>query len=178
MRNQFVTIAAAMRVLCLATRKNALWLFILAYAVTACVWNPSAVADAWWLIFVPVWIFAHRRQNPDQRPGAALLVSSLLLFGWLFNSTQSAAVVAFRSWVIPAGELWLRNLSFPLQATLASLITALTLTVPIRHTIRILSGSRQHFLGSYVGRTSARQLFPSIRHYRTIGHPCCRVQVA
>ena len=82
--------------------------------------------------FVPVWIFAHRRQNPDQRPGAGLLLSSLFLFGWLFNSTQSAAVVAFRSWVIPAGELWLRHLSFPLQATLASLVTALTLTVPIR----------------------------------------------
>jgi hypothetical protein len=131
MRNQFVNIAAAIRALCLATRKNGLWLFILAYAVTACVWKPSAVADAWWLIFVPVWIFAHRK-HPEQRSGAGLLISSLLLFGWLFNSTQSAAVVAFRSWFIPAGELWLRNLSFPLQATLASLITALTLTVPIR----------------------------------------------
>ncbi len=69
----------------------------------------------------------------DREASVALLLSSTLLLGWLFNSTQSAAATAFRSWVLPIQEPWIHNLSFPMQAILASLLTAATLALPIRH---------------------------------------------
>ena len=64
-----------------------------------------------------------------------MILSAILLFAWLFFDTQSAAHEAVATWEFKSESLSLLRLSFLIQVTLCSLLSALLLATPLRRIV-------------------------------------------
>ena len=117
--------------------QKVLWCTLVAFAVLDLVHPLPALTGEWWSAIFVLWIIPWRQ--PVAADGSwvriATRLSALILFGWLTYRMQIAVHASLKTWHVfsPISE-W-NPLSFPMRATLATLVTAAIVVVPLRRVV-------------------------------------------
>jgi hypothetical protein len=93
-----------------------------------------ALTGEWWFAFFVLWVTPWRRPVFAGVPGGPGIGwgSALILFSWLIYRTQTAAAESLSTWFVFKSSPWWRLLSFPMQTTLAAIVTATLTVTPLR----------------------------------------------
>ncbi len=113
--------------------QKVLWWMLVAFAALDVVQPLPAVTGSWWCAFFILWIVPWPRPvaTDGSWVGMASGLSSLILIGWLIYRTQIAVHASLTSWHVFSPMSSWTPLSYPMRATLATLVTAAFVVVPL-----------------------------------------------
>ncbi len=117
--------------------QKVLWWTLVAFAVLDVVHPIPSLTGGWWCAFFVLWIVPWRRPVATAIPWVriATWLSSLILFGWLIYRTQTAVHMSLRTWHVFSPMSSWNPLSFPMRATLSTLVTAAFVVAPLRRVV-------------------------------------------